>query len=116
VKSARLLVRGRDIGIEVSITETAGERMRGLLGRAALASGEALLLNRCGSVHTFGMRFAIDVVFLDRQQRVVAIHHCVPKRRMVFSLRASHILEMSADSARRHGLAIGDPLVFEATS
>jgi uncharacterized membrane protein (UPF0127 family) len=114
VKPARLHVRGYDIGVQVSITETTRERMRGLLGRDALQSGEALLLNRCGSVHTFGMRFAIDVLFLDRHQRVVAIHHDVPRHRMLFSLRATHALEMPAGEARQHGLAIGEPLVFEA--
>lgn len=116
MKPARLHVRGCDIGVDVSITETAQERMRGLLGHDSLASGEALLLRRCGSVHTFGMRFAIDVLFLDRRQRVVAIHHNVPRRRMVFSLRAAHTLEMAACAARLHGLAVGDSLVFEATS
>ena len=116
MKSARLRVREQDIGVQVSITETARERMRGLLGRAALGSGEALLLERCGSVHTFGMRFAIDIVFLDRRHCVVAIHHDVPRRRMSFSLRATHTLEMPAGSARQHGLAIGDLLVFEAIS
>jgi uncharacterized membrane protein (UPF0127 family) len=116
VKLARLHVRGRDIGVEVSITETAQERMRGLLGRDSLASGQALLLRRCGSIHTFGMRFAIDVLFLDRHQHVVAIHHEVPRRRMRFTPRAAHTLEMAAGAARLHGLAVGDSLVFEATS
>lgn len=116
MRSARLHLRGRDIGVDVTITETARERMRGLLGRETLATGEALLLKRCGSVHTFGMRFAIDVLFLDRYQRVIAIHHDVPSRRMLFSLRAAQTLEMSAYAARVHGLAVGDSLVFEATS
>ena len=116
MRSTRLRVRGYDIGVDVSITETAQERMCGLLGRDTLALGEALLLKRCGSVHTFGMRFAIDVLFLDRRQRVIVIHQNVPRRRMLFSLRATHTLEMSAHAARLHGLAIGDTLVFEATS
>lgn len=116
MKSARLYLRGCDIGVDVSITESARERMRGLLGRDALGSGEALLLKRCGSVHTFGMRFAIDVLFLDRHQRVVAIRHGVARRRMSFSLRAADTLEMAAGAARLHGLAIGDSLVFEANS
>jgi uncharacterized membrane protein (UPF0127 family) len=116
VKPARLHVRGRDTGVAVSITETARERLRGLLGRDRLAPGEALLLERCGSVHTFGMRFAIDVVFLDRQRRVVAIHRAVPRRRMLFNFRANQTLEMPADGARQHGLSVGDPLVFEAAS
>lgn len=116
MKRARLYVHGRDVGIDVSITETAQERMRGLLGRDHLPSGEALLLKRCGSVHTFGMRFAIDVVFLDRQQRIVAIHHDVPRGRLRLNLLAAQTLEMSAGIAGRHGLAVGEILVFEAIS
>jgi uncharacterized protein len=114
VKPARLYIRGRDTGVAVSITKTARERMRGLLGRDGLAPGEALLLEHCGSVHTFGMRFAIDVVFIDRHWRVVAIHHDVPRRRMLLNLRAAHTLEMPANGAREQGLSVGDPLVFEA--
>ncbi|WP_345815559.1 DUF192 domain-containing protein [Paraburkholderia sp. PREW-6R] len=116
MKVARLYAEGRDTTVQVSVTQTAGERMRGLLGRDDLASGEALLLTRCGSVHTFGMRFSIDVVFLDRRQQIVAIHYAVPKHRIVFSLRATETLEMPAYSARTHGLAVGDQLVFEVLS
>jgi uncharacterized membrane protein (UPF0127 family) len=114
VKRARLHIDGRDTGVAVSITQTVRERMRGLLGRDGLASGEALLLEHCGSVHTFGMRFAIDVVFIDRHWRVVAIHRGVPGRRMLLNLRAAHALEMPAGDARERGLSVGDPLVFEA--
>ena len=116
MKPARLHVRGHDTGIAVAVTETTRERMRGLLGRDHLSPDEALLLERCGSVHTFGMRFAIDVVFLDRHRRVIAIHPGVPRRRMLLNLRAAHTLEMPADGARRHGLSVGDPLAFEAAS
>ncbi|MEC5409509.1 DUF192 domain-containing protein [Paraburkholderia sp. MPAMCS5] len=116
MKFARLKVRGQDAGIEVSITQTMRERMRGLLGRDSLSSGEAMLLERCGSVHTFGMRFDIDVLFLDGHQRVVAIHHEVKKRRLLFNMRATQTLEMPAGATRKHGLAVGDSFVFEATS
>jgi uncharacterized membrane protein (UPF0127 family) len=114
VKLARLQVRGEQPGVAVSMTETARERLRGLLGRDHLPAGEALLLKRCGSVHTFGMRFAIDVVFLDRFERAVAVHHDVGKRRMLFNFRAAHTLEMSAGAARKLGLVVGDQLRFEA--
>ncbi|NKJ50364.1 hypothetical protein CIC12_27305 [Burkholderia sp. SG-MS1] len=116
MKTARLHIRGRDSGVEVSITETARERLRGLLTRERLAPGEALLLERCASVHTFGMRFAIDVVFVDRNRRVVAIHREVPRCRVLFDLRAALTLEMPAGGASQHGLSVGDPLVFEAVS
>jgi uncharacterized membrane protein (UPF0127 family) len=112
---SRLHVRGQDTGVKVSMTETARERMRGLLGRNELPFDEALLLRQCRSIHTFRMRFAIDVLFLDRHERVVAIHHDVPKRRMLLNLRATQTLEMSAGAARRHGLVVGDSLAFEAT-
>jgi uncharacterized protein len=113
VKRARLYVGSCATGISVSITETARERRRGLLDHDHLPSGEALLLERCGSVHTFGMGFAIDVVLLDRHRRVIAIHREVPRRRIVLSLRAVHTLEMSAGTADELGLSVGDSIVFE---
>lgn len=115
MKVSRLTIEQRDAGITVLVTETASERMRGLLGRDHLAANEALLLQRCWSIHTFGMRFAIDVLFLDRYQRIVAIHNTVPKRRMLLNLRAKQTLEMPAGSARVHGLTVGKRLSFEAT-
>lgn len=116
MRQASLQVGGHDTCTIVSITESAQERIRGLLGRDSLPSHEALLLKKCWSVHTFGMRFAIDVLFLDRRQRVVAIHHEVPRRRVLASLRATQTLEMPAGAARRLGLEIGDPLTFEASA
>ena len=55
------------------VARTSFTRMRGLLGRRGLAEGEGLLLQPAGSIHTFFMRFPIDVVFLDREQRVVRV-------------------------------------------
>lgn len=115
MKAARLIIRERYSGVTVSITETTQERMRGLLGRDGLVPNEALLLRSCRSVHTFGMRFAIDVVFLDRHNRIVAIRHDVPKRRMHFSMQATQTLEMAAGVASLHRLKVGDQLVFGTT-
>jgi uncharacterized membrane protein (UPF0127 family) len=112
MKFVSFSVNERPRGVNVSITETARERMRGLLGRDGLPGNEALLLKRCWSVHTFGMRFAIDVLFLDSHGRVVGIHHEVPRRRMLANLRATQTLEMAAGAAREHGLALGDQLAF----
>nr|WKF59934.1 hypothetical protein HUO10_004445 [Paraburkholderia busanensis] len=112
--AAHLYLRGRDCGVAVTVADTSRTRTRGLLGRDHLPANEALLIKRCGAVHTFGMRFAIDIVFLDRHQRVVAIHHDVPKRRVLFNLRARQTLEMTAGGARRQSLSVGDSLVFGA--
>ncbi|CAB3755175.1 DUF192 domain-containing protein [Paraburkholderia humisilvae] len=113
MKSASLMIDGRACGIRVKIAASAPERMRGLLGRGQLADDEALLLVPCRSVHTFGMRFPIDVMFVDRLWRVVAIHRRVPPARMLFSLRAARTLEMSAGMTDVLSITIGDQLGLE---
>lgn len=75
-----------------------GPRSR-LLGLAWLDAGEAgagLLIPRCRSVHTFGMRFALDLVFLDRRGRPLAVHRRVPPRRFVSHRGAVAVLEVPA--------------------
>lgn len=58
-------------GVEADVAETFFERARGLIGRAAPAPGRGLLITRCNCIHTFFMKFAIDVTFLDGKGRVV---------------------------------------------
>ena len=87
----------------VRIAEARGARAR-LLGLALLAeidAREALLLRRCRSVHTFGMRFAIDVVFLDERARVVGVRHHVAPGRIVRCRRAAAALETRAGESWR---------------
>lgn len=75
-----------------------GPRAR-LLGLAHLDRGEAgagLLIPRCFCVHTFGMRFALDLVFLDGEGRVVSLRRAVRPRRLAFDRRASAVLELPA--------------------
>ena len=90
--------------------------MRGLLGRKELPSGEGILLKPSGSVHTFFMRFPIDVVFLDRELRVVAIAPDVPPWRMRGARGAKAVVELRAGEASRRGLAEGQTLVLSEPS
>jgi uncharacterized protein len=80
----------------VDVPETWRERARGLVGRDALAPDEGFLLRRCRSVHTFGMRFPIDAVLLDRDDRVVAVVTIEPGRILLPRRRVRHVLEVSA--------------------
>ena len=75
--------------------------MRGLLGRTGLAAGEGLLLKPCGSVHTFFMRFPIDVVFLDRELAVVAVRPELAPWRTARGKGAKVSLELAAGEAAR---------------
>jgi uncharacterized membrane protein (UPF0127 family) len=88
-------------------------RMRGLLGRRNLSSGEGILLVPGGSIHTFFMRFAIDVVFLDRENRVVGVRPVVRPWRMAFARGARKTLELAAGEVQRLGLRAGEQLVLE---
>lgn len=68
----------------VEVTVTPWERMKGLLGRPSLPPGRAMWFDRCSLLHTCGMRFAIDVLFLDRDRRVVRLCPAVPPFRLVW--------------------------------
>ncbi|MFL5864615.1 MAG: DUF192 domain-containing protein [Solirubrobacteraceae bacterium] len=87
-------------------------RMRGLLGRSSLPVGEGMLLMPAPSVHTAFMRFAIDVVFIDRDLQVVKIAPDVAPWRMASARRARHALELPAGEAARRGIEVGDVMVI----
>ena len=77
-------------------------RISRLLGLAHLDSGAAgpgLLIPRCRCVHTFGMRFALDLVFLDDASQPVSVRHRVLPRRIAVQRRARAVLELPASAA-----------------
>lgn len=87
-------------------------RMRGLLGGPGLGPGEGLLLSPCKQVHTFGMRFPIDVVFCDRGWRVThVVRGMKPGRVSRVEWRARCAIELSAGAAS--AVQPGDRLVLE---
>ena len=89
-------------------------RLRGLMGSDALAEGEALLLVGDSSIHTLFMRYAIDVVYLDADDVVVAIDEKVPPGRIGrFVRRARSVLELAAGMATYSDIHLGDTIVFE---
>ena len=95
------------------IPESALGRMRGLLGRDGLEPGGGMLIDRAPSVHMFFMRFSIDVVFLDRDRRVVRVVERLRPWRIASARRAAAALELPAGAAAAAGVNVGDVLVFE---
>jgi uncharacterized protein len=85
-------------------------RLKGLLGRSGLDGGEGLLIRPTSAVHTWFMRFPIDVVFLDRELRVLRIVPALKPWRAVAKRRAKAVLELAAGECERRGLAAGDRL------
>ena len=97
---------------ECLVAATPFARMRGLLGRRSLPSGEGILLRPAASIHTFFMRFSIDAVFLDDELRVVAISPDLRPWRGAAKRGARAVLELPAGECARRGLAVGDLVRF----
>jgi len=86
-------------GRRVSIAATRASRLLGLALLDRDAAGPGLLIPRCRCVHTFGMRFPLDLVFLDDAARAVSIRRGVPPRRLAAARRARSVLELPAPEA-----------------
>jgi len=109
LSSLRGMRRLRAGSLDVVVPETVSERMRGLRG-ANLERDQALLIERCRSIHTFGMRHSILVAWLDGEHRVSKVQRVRP-RRLATNLRARHVLECRADADIRVGDVMKPSLV-----
>lgn len=100
--------------VQVCFADNFWHRLIGLLAHRALADDVGLLLIPCTSIHTFGMRFVIDVVFLDRQNRVLGFADAVPPNRVRTAPRGTHkVLEISEGNRIRTGINLDDYLIFD---
>jgi uncharacterized membrane protein (UPF0127 family) len=87
-------------------------RLRGLLAGPMPPAGEGLLLTRCIAVHTVGMTRPIDVVFVDRHGRILAMFPALGSARVAICRRAADAVEFAAGDAARYGLAVGVRIRF----
>jgi hypothetical protein len=85
------------LGLEVPVAVGGHARLFGLAFLGRDAAGAGLLIPHCSSVHTFGMRFALDVYFLDERFAPLAVRGQIPARRVVSCRGASAVLEIPAD-------------------
>jgi len=99
-----LLVDGpRNRAWTVEVPTSRRERIRGLRERTEIAPDHAMLFERCRSIHTMGMRFAIVVASLDREGRVIRVRTMPPRRLMVPRPGVRSVLECRADADVRAG-------------
>jgi uncharacterized membrane protein (UPF0127 family) len=89
-------------------------RLWGLLGMDGLAAGEGLWISPCTGIHSFGMRFDFDALFLGPDGKVVGMYECFHRNRMsrVF-WNARGVLELPAGTIERTGTEVGDEIRFE---
>lgn len=100
------LMKGDQVLASVEVAATARDRARGLIGRDGIDG--AILIRPARGVHTLGMRFAIDVAFLDKSGAVLETVRMAPNRVGRFRLRSSSVVEAEAGAFERWGLASGD--------
>jgi len=106
---------GRVLAERLEVAQSMTARMRGLLGRGALPPGGGMMLDPCASIHTFFMRFALDVVFLDAGLAVRKIAPNVKPWRLASCWSARSTVELPAGALEGAGLAVGDVLRLEGT-
>lgn len=104
------LARGSVIAMRVRLAGTSRERRRGLLQTTTLHEDAGLWIIPCEAIRTFGMRLAIDAVFLDKDLRVCSLRPNLRPSRIAFSLRAHSVLELPAGTIARSGTVVGDQL------
>lgn len=102
-----------ELGVLVEVADTARSRSRGLLGSDSWLERDGMLLVPCRNVHTFGMRYHIDVAFLDRHYRVLrTVHGMRPGRISPLVPRARSALELPAGRLSETSTQPGDVLVL----
>jgi len=104
---------GAVLADRADIANTSATRRAGLLKRASLAPGEGLWIVPTEGVHTVGMKFAIDIVFLNRSRTVVKTCSRVPKWRIALSLKAHSVIELPPGTISSTQTAVGDTLILE---
>lgn len=103
---------GQSVASGVEIATTRRARRRGLLGRDGLNAGCAFVLSPCWAVHTIGMRFAIDVVFVDAEGQIVKIVENLSGWKMAASMAAMTTIELWAGAVQAMDVHVGDRLAL----
>jgi uncharacterized membrane protein (UPF0127 family) len=107
------LTRQTTVVSRLEIADTAAKRAKGLLGRMQLAKGTGMWIVPCEAIHTFGMQFPIDLVYLNHSNEVVKLCSAVKRNRMSMCISAHSVLELSSGTLLESPVQIGDSLHFE---
>lgn len=107
------VTRGALLADRADIADTSAKRRQGLLKHSGLAPGEGLWIVPCEGVHTFAMKFPIDVVFLNKKRKILKIRPNMGRGRIALSLRAHSVLELPAGRLAETGTEKGDVLELE---
>lgn len=98
---------------KVEVANNTYKRFMGLMGRPALPDGGGMLITPCNQVHTFHMRFSLDILYITKDMQVAAIE-TLPPGKIGSKIKDAHmVLELPADSAKRLNVQMGDYLTIQ---
>lgn len=98
--------------LRVFRTQTVADRMRGLFA-VDIRSVDGLWIEPCNSVHTFGMPYSLDLVYLDKRQQIIKVVHNLLPWRVSLAMRARSVVELHAGKVQALGLQVGHSLVLQ---
>jgi uncharacterized membrane protein (UPF0127 family) len=103
----------KELAGSLQVADSLLQRMKGLLGRKTMSYGEGLWIRPCMGVHTFGMHFPIDILFLDREQVVIASKSAfAPNRLTPVYVKAASVLELPAGIIEKTATNPGDRIAL----
>ncbi len=109
------VTRGVVIAHQAKLATSLGQRMKGLLGQASLSDNEALILKPCSSIHTFFMRFAIDVLFIDKNLQIIRLVQNMPPNRTSPIVWASRMaIELPAGKISQTNTQLGNTIAIKS--
>jgi len=109
------ITKGTVVADNAVIASTFFKRLKGLLGRKSIEKGEALIIQSCNSIHSFFMRFPIDVLFVNKTDKVVAVTNSfAPFRISKIYFTASYVIELPAGSIKATSTSVGDKIEITA--
>lgn len=109
------LTQGTILADNAVMADSIFTRIKGLLGRKGLAKGEALIIKPCNSIHMFFMRFAIDAVFVDKNNKVVGlVERLKPFRLSPIFFKAHFVVELPIGTIQETRTQIQDYISFQS--
>ena len=112
-KIEKIFVSNKEVTIatSVKVANTFFRRLKGLMGTASLSRGSALLISPCKQVHTFFMRYSLDIVFLDESHYIVHLVNSLPPFRISpYIKKSKKVLELPARTIEEYELKVGDKI------
>lgn len=109
----RNLTRGTELADRADIADTSATRKTGLLKHSGLAQGEGLWIVPCEGVHSFFMKFAIDVIFINKKRVVTKLRPNMERSRLALSISAHSTIELPVGTIAKSGTRVGDQLELE---